>query len=178
VRLTINQGADRLILQDDGMGNFAQVAGTAATLSTGTVDYITGAFSVTFTASLLAGGVVQASYDNVRSDYRQNQKMVVNSLEDGDWWPHPEAVQTAPVDTTTRKYDGKPLTTPTVADTDPIEYEGLKDIVVQAAATDLRFYDDTYLYDNSFHYDSVLKANGDVYAINLRKLNFRLVAKA
>jgi len=131
---------------------------------------VTGQIALTFQSSLSAGETVYATYDNVLADYRQNAKVVKDSLEDGDYWPSPASPQIAPVSTVSRLYDGRPITAAGAAS---IEYESLKDIVIESALVDLRFYDDTYLYDNSFYYDSELRLNKEMFAINLRTLDFR-----
>ncbi|OPZ66160.1 MAG: hypothetical protein BWY85_00096 [Firmicutes bacterium ADurb.Bin506] len=172
LRLSITQGVDRLILADNGLGGWSLVAGASNLLAaTGnTVDYVTGQIALTFQSSLSAGETVYATYDNVLADYRQNAKVVKDSLEDGDYWPSPASPQIAPVSTVSRLYDGRPITAAGAAS---IEYESLKDIVIESALVDLRFYDDTYLYDNSFYYDSELRLNKEMFAINLRTLDFR-----
>jgi len=179
LRVSIDQGVDRLILADDGVGGMVQVAGVSNTLApTGnTVDYVTGLVQLTFNSSLTAGAAAVATYDNIIGDYRQNPRLTKNSLDDGDWWPSPSplAAQFSPVSTTLVRYDGRPLTMPGAVD---IEYESLRDIVVESALVDLRFYDDAYLYDNSFYYDSEMRFNKPMRAINLRLLDFRAAPRA
>jgi hypothetical protein len=129
---------------------------------------------LTFSSALAAGGRVIVYYDNITADYRQNQRLTIDSLEDGDYWPPPSLSQDAPVSTAAQKYDGRPLS----LSAPNIEYEGLKDIIVESALADFRFYDDTYLYNNTFYYDSEQRFNNDLFAINLRRLDFTVTPRA
>lgn len=178
LRISIVQGADRLIIADNSLGGLVLLAGSSNTLagSGNSIDYITGVLQLAFNSVLSAGNPVLATYDNVTADYRQNPQLTKDSLDDGDAWPSPSAsaAQTTPADTSVKRYDGKPLTAPGAVN---IQYDSLKDILIEPALADYRFYDDSYPYDNSFYYNSEIRFNQDIRAIDLRVLDFRVVPR-
>jgi len=63
VELTIAQGTG-IVLRDDGNGGFNLIddGGTGLTLSSGSINYVTGAISLTFSAALAGGDAATADY--------------------------------------------------------------------------------------------------------------------
>jgi hypothetical protein len=107
VQITINQSSSlTIVIEDNGAGAFTVLSGTAV-LASSSIDYHTGAWSATFTSTLIASQVVAASYANVLNDYRA-QQVVVEGIAGGDNWPPPGLAVTSPINTPPYK-DGVPL---------------------------------------------------------------------
>lgn len=181
LEVTIDQTSSlKIVLADDGSGNLVLKSGVA-TLSSGMINYRTGAWTATFSASLVPNQQVTASYANVLNDYREDQIVTIDSPTDGDPWPPPGVTQSFPVGTPPYK-DGVPLSAEraNVAQVAPwlagdvLTYDKLQDITVDAALTGRHFYNDEFLYNNEIYYDSVDGVSTDVRAINLRRIVFDL----
>lgn len=65
VEISVLDGATTYLLRDNGNGGLtiADAGGGAKTLVSGTVDYVTGAVAVEFSAALAAGGAITADYE-------------------------------------------------------------------------------------------------------------------
>jgi len=182
VVITVEQtDTTQIILRDNGFGQFTT---TNATILSSSIDYITGAWTVTFDQNLIPNQRILASYHDIKNDYRHDQIVTVNTSENGDVFPPPNATVSAPVATPPYR-DGLPLFkngtawTPamTYADGDTLTYDKLIDIVIKAVALTAHFYDETYQFNNEIYYDSVIDIRTDIRAINLRKLHFNLIAE-
>ncbi len=181
VVVTVEQPTAMIQIKDNGAGGWTIVSG-AATLSSGTIDYRTGAWTATFGSVLVPNQRVLADYDNVENDYRHDQIVTLDSPSDGDNWPPPDVTQSLPK-ATPPFTDGKPMSatragvtqTPPYLTGDVLTYAKLRDITVNAAVTSLHYFDESYQYNNEILYDSVLGATTDLRAINLRRLHFNLV---
>lgn len=180
VTITIEQTASSsIVLKDNGAGQLVLFQGTAVVVSS-SIDYLSGAWTVTFTANLIPNQNVYGSYANVLNDYRRDQIVRFDDAGDPDNWPTPGVPTTTPA--TPPYKDGVPLTatragsavsTPYIAG-DNLTYDKLKDISVDAVVSLARFFDDTYLYNNEIFYDSVDDLVSSVLSINLRRLVFDL----
>ena len=182
VEITILQGSGTtIVLADNGSGVLTVKSGTATLLS-GSVNYVTGVWTATFSANLIPNQPVVAAYANVTHDYRHDQIVTLDSVEDGDNWPPPAVAVSSPV-TTPPYLDGKPVSAErlNVAQVAPylpgdvLTYERLKDLTADATLTSRHYYNDEFLYNNEIFYDSVENTSLDVQAINLRRLIFDLV---
>ena len=60
--ITVVNGGDTYLLRDNGNGGLVKVSGGALTVSASAISYVTGAFSVTFSSALSAGGAITAGY--------------------------------------------------------------------------------------------------------------------
>ena len=62
VEITVINGGDTYLLRDNNNGGLTKVSGGALTVSAATVNYVTGAVSVTFSSALSSGGAISANY--------------------------------------------------------------------------------------------------------------------
>lgn len=182
VEITVEQtSSSKFICRDNGAGQFILVSGTATIVSS-SINYLTGAWSIQFGASLIPNQQVLASYANVDKDYRHQQVATIDGSAEFDLWPPPSAPTSVPA--TPPYKDGVPVTVirAGVAATTPYQtgdvatYQKLKDITVDAVVSTSHFYDETYQYNNEIYYDSTDDLTTDVRAINLRRLVFNLIA--
>jgi hypothetical protein len=106
VVITIEQTASTTIkVQDTGAGQFTVVLGVAV-IVTSSIDYNTGAWSVTFSAPLIPNQQVLASYANVTEDRRRQQIVTLDGVSGVDAWPPPGTPTSNP--TTPPYADGLP----------------------------------------------------------------------
>lgn len=181
VTITVEQTATTsIILKDNGFGQFTT---TNATILSSSINYVTGVWTVTFDTSLIPNQRVLASYSDIKNDYRHDQIVELDSIDNGDANPPPGVTISSPITTPPFK-DGQPLFVNDIAWTisqiyatgDELTYAKLIDIVINSVASSANFYDETYQYNNEIYYDSVLDLQTAVRCINLRKLHFNLVA--
>jgi hypothetical protein len=65
VEITVIDSTDTYVLRDDGNGTLTLASATGAkTLSAGSINYMTGVWSATFSASLASGGSMTAEYES------------------------------------------------------------------------------------------------------------------
>jgi hypothetical protein len=178
VVVTIPQGGANIVLADtSGDGTLVITSGPGALVSA-TVDYVTGAVAITFTAPLTSGFSWYATYRDVVYDYRANQNVIINELSSagGDLWPPSDTAPPAAYPATPPYKDGLPLTAGPYTSLTPVTYAPLQDILIDRVVLTANFYDDTYLYDDEIYYDSSGAPPGVVRAINLRSLRFNPTA--
>lgn len=182
VEITINQTSSLTVtLQDNGAGAFVVTGGTLV-LSASSINYHTGAWSATFTTTLIASQQVFAAYNNVLDDYRQAQVVTIGAVSGGDQWPPVNIAETAPVSTPPYKdgvplsalRSGSPVSYP-YALGDVLTYNLMQDIVAPSGQSGFHQYNNAYLFNNEIYYDSVYNTTSDLLAINLRRLVFDLV---
>ncbi len=181
VEITLQQtDTTSIVIGDDGAGGWTLLSGSA-TIDSGTVDYRTGAWTVTFTAALLPNQEVLASYANVTDDMRHDQIVGLNTTEDNDAWPPPGVGTTEPITTPPYK-DGLPLSAtragvaqaPPYISGDVLTYKKIQDIIIATDLSQANLYDNTFLFNNEIYYDSVTGLTTALRAINLRRLIFDL----
>lgn len=106
VVITIQQtGSSFIRVRDTADGQFAVIAGVAAIIS-GSIDYHTGAWTITFAAPLIPNQNVVATYADVDEDRRRQQVVTYDATTNFDRWP-PPGVPTA-IPPTPPYMDGKP----------------------------------------------------------------------
>ena len=106
VTITIEQtDTASIILRDNGFG---QLLTDDAVVTSSSLDYRTGQWSVTFDSVLIPNQRVLASYSDVKNDYRADQIVELNSAANGDAFPPPGVSISSPV-TTPPYRDGAPL---------------------------------------------------------------------
>lgn len=109
VIITVEQTANTAIkLQDNGAGQFTVLSGVATVVSS-SIDYNTGAWTVTFATALIPNQRVLAVYADVNEDRRRQQIVTYDSTQNFDAWPSPGTPTTYPV--TPPYYDGHPKST-------------------------------------------------------------------
>jgi hypothetical protein len=173
VVIIIDQPSGSITVQDDGAGGFEVVAGVRS-ISTGSIDYNTGLWTITFTGGNLSPArPVTASYADIVLDYRNTQLSKIDDAQVADQYP-----QAPPY------FDGKPKTvlrgTTDVTGTVPYQvgdetrYDSLRDISSQRLAGAVHFYNEQFYYNNEILYDSITGVSPAVRAICLRKLDFSL----
>lgn len=169
VIITIRQSADlAIVLTDDGAGSFVVSEGSA-TLVSSSIDYITGAWTATFSAALVSGQEVSAVYNDVQFDYRRVQNSAYNDPVATDFWPPPTGDFGTPFE------DGKPLVWSGAGyPNETRQYAPLADINLTPITGSAHFYDETYLYNDEIFYDSVAVEADNVRAINVRRVEFDL----
>ncbi len=174
VLITIDQSvSSSIVISDDSQGGFVVSEGSATLLS-GTIDYLTGAWTVTFTGSLISSQSVSAVYRDVKFDYRRVQNVAWSDPSAPDLWPPPTS------DFGTPYSDGNPTDWPGPGPTftnSPHKYAAIKDINLTPISSTANFYDETYLYNNEIFYDSVAVEAESVRAINARKVEFDLTPR-
>lgn len=107
VILTIEQTATTFLrVQDNGAGQFTLIAGVATIIS-GSINYLTGAWTITFGSALIPNQPVLASYADVYEDRRRQQVVTFDAVSGFDEWPAPGTATSAPV--TPPYYDGRAL---------------------------------------------------------------------
>jgi hypothetical protein len=190
VQLTIEQTTgNTIVIADNESGGWVLVSGPVGTvINSGTINYVTGAFTVTFAATLVGNQPVIASYANVTADYRAMQNVNFNYGSNSDPWPPPGVPTSVPV-VTPPFSDGVPLSatrivlgvitpvTPPYQTGDLLTYAVVQDLVETPAGVSEAFYDNEYLFNNEIYYDSVLSSPSSLLAINLRNLIFNLVVQ-
>lgn len=165
VTLTIEQGTYNIVVVDDGVGGWTVLNGSAS-INAGTIDYVTGAFSITFSTNLVSNQPFYATYRDVRNDYRAAQYVTTDDPVSPDLWPPPDAGNTPST-------DGKPLSSVGLLN----RYLPLQDIVIDQTISQSYFYDETYLYNNEITYSSTALNANDVRCINVRQLIFDLTPR-
>lgn len=178
VVVTIPQGAADIVLKDlSGDGTLEITSGPGALISA-TVDYVTGAVAITFTANLVSGFTWYATYRDVVADYRADQNVVINNLpnDGGDLWPPSDTSPATAYPATPPYKDGLPITAGPYTSGTPLTYNPLRDVLIDRVVLTANFYDDTYLYDDEIYYDSTGVTVGTVRCINLRSLRLNPVS--
>lgn len=110
VEISIGVTGAQIVLRDNKSGGFSVTIGTVAIVSS-SINYNTGAWTVTFTANLPASQTIYASYRDVYTDYRRDQNVILggsNDLFGSDKYPPPNINVADPV-ATPPYLDGKPL---------------------------------------------------------------------
>jgi hypothetical protein len=169
--IIIQQATSQIICQDNAAGEFQVVSGTL-TITSSSIDYMSGAWVITFSTPLAAGYPITAQYSDVQRDYRHDQVVEIGGDTDtGDFWPPPGIAVSSPV-ATPPYTDGKPLTY--VGPSVP-KYAPMQDIVISQIVSSSHFFDETYLFNDVILYDSIDIDLTVVRSINLRKVAFTLV---
>lgn len=107
VIITIEQTATTFLrIQDNGAGQFTLLAGVATIIS-GSINYLTGAWTVTFSSALIPNQPVLASYSDVYEDRRRQQVVSFDTVSGFDEWPAPGTPTASPI--TPPYYDGHAL---------------------------------------------------------------------
>lgn len=178
VTIEVKQDTASTILIDDGQGNLIRSRGNL-NVTSGTIDYRTRIYNVTFTTTLLPGNEITAQFDDVAEDLRLTQVVTVDDPDNGDAWPPPPTITSNPV-VSPPYLDGYPLlrngaTLSGVAVAgDVLTYAPLRDVLLEPIFNDAAYYDDTYYYNDGILYNSTGTSTDIVKAVNLRKLFFNL----
>lgn len=169
VVLTIEQGTVAIVCYDNGVGGWAVQSGSATIVeASSTIDYETGAFTITFSLplALVANQPFYATYRDVRNDYRAAQYVTTGDPVSPDPYPPPDSGNTPFT-------DGKPLGSSGFQN----RYPPLQDIVIDQTVSQSYFYDETYLYNDEITYSSVARNVNDVRCINIRQVFFDLIPR-
>jgi hypothetical protein len=191
--ITVNQpSGNTTVLQDTNGDGILYVTSGPMVLTTPSygavnyIDYNSGIWNITFTASsLVANQIVSATYRDVITDLRATQVVKFGVTNDnvyaGDAYPPPTVNSIPGYPSSMPPFkDGRPLypavpTNSSLSIGSLLTYGVLQDIITPLASRQ-NYYDDSYLYNGEIFYDSQLVSQAP-RAINLRRLVFDLAPK-